>query len=466
MPNIYGMLNVGCSALLTQQKAIDITGNNIANVNTPGYSRQRLNMEQNTPVRYDGGQMSTGVMADRKIERFYDRFLNSQINDENQNLGRWEAQKNALQKVELMFDETTGFGLNAALSDFWNAWQDLANKPSGHVERVSLLAKSQTLAETFNQVAGDVKQAQEDIDLNIKGLISEINPISQQIAELNRKIAQIEVDGHSANDYRDERDQLLKELSNKIDVDAFEDGDGFLTVITAGGKPLVDHTKYWQLTTTTNLVSDLQDIQWIASDGSQQDITSDIDDGQLKGLLHVRDSIIPDYLSRLDDMAETIVTQVNGIHQNGWGLDGNTSRDFFDPTALTAATMHVDTAIESDVGFIAASGTAAGVPGDESNAVDIANLQNQLLMSGNTTSISDFYGALVSDVGSATDTAETYFEHKSANLQRLENYREEVSGVNLDEEMVNLVKFQHAYNAAAKLVSSVDEMLETLIAMV
>ena len=134
MTNIYGLFTIGQSALMAQQKGIDVTGNNIANVNTPGYSRQRLALVQNSPVRTDNSTLSTGVKAEQQIQRYYDQFLNAQLSEENESLGRWEARKNSLEKAELLFDEVSGYGLNAAMSDFWNAWQNLANNPAGLVD--------------------------------------------------------------------------------------------------------------------------------------------------------------------------------------------------------------------------------------------------------------------------------------------------------------------------------------------
>ena len=206
MPNIYGMLDVGRTALATQQKAIAVTGNNIANVNTPGYSRQRVNMEQNEPVRSDGGQMGTGVRANRQVQRIYDQFIESQIASEKQNFGRWEAQKEGLAKVELLFDEATGYGINNALSMFWGSWQDLSNNPTGHVERTTLVANSEIMSDTFNRMAADLDQLQSETDDAIQRMVDEINPITEQIAELNWKIASIETGGNTANQYRDERD--------------------------------------------------------------------------------------------------------------------------------------------------------------------------------------------------------------------------------------------------------------------
>ncbi|MEJ2639200.1 MAG: flagellar hook-associated protein FlgK [Desulfosarcinaceae bacterium] len=461
MPNIYGLLDVGRTALATQQKAIAVTGNNIANVNTPGYSRQRLNMEQSEPLLSDGGQVGRGVQANRQIERIYDQFLESQLVDEKQNYGRWETQKDGLAKVELLFDEASGYGINSALSMFWSAWQDLSNNPTGHVERTTLVANSQFLSDTFNGVADDLDQLQSESDTAVQSLVDEINPMTEQIAELNWKIASIEGTGNTANQYRDERDLLLKDLSEKIDIDYFEDGDGFVHVMVGEGKPLVDHDNAWQLETRTNATTGMQDVYWVDTAGNAQDITSEIEGGNLKGHLEVRDNYIPGYLSRLDDLAGEIISQVNGLHVNGYGADGvSTGYDFF--SGSDARTIAVSADIVNDSGLIAAAQDINSI-GDARNAAAIADLQDAATMGGN--SFQSYYASLVSDVGSHAQESNVYYDYQSSMLSQMESYREEVSGVSLDEEMVNLVKFQNAYNAAAKMVSTVDKLLDTLMAM-
>jgi flagellar hook-associated protein 1 FlgK len=462
MPNIYGLLSVSQTALMTQQKAIDITGNNIANVNTPGYSRQRLNMEQNEPIRYDGGQMSTGVRADRKIQRIYDRFVNGQIAYENQQMGRWEAQQQTLEKAELTFDEATGYGLNNAMSSFWTSWQELANNPTGQVERTTLLANSQNLTDSFNKLSIDLTEVRQEADISMANTVDQINPLTQQLAELNLKIGQVEAGGQNANDYRDERDQLLKELSQLIDIQSFEDGDGHLHVDTANGKVLVDRGSSWELTTAEN-GSGFQDIFWMDSQGNPANITSQISGGKLKGWIEARDVVIPDYLNRIDTLALGIINSVNAIHSSGYALDGTTTGlNFFSGSG--AADISVDGAIEADVDLIAASATAAGAPGDESNAIAMANLQNSVTVGGTT--FDDYYNSIINDVGSDVFQATTYNNHQQSMLSSLESHREEVSGVSLDEEMVNLLKFQHAYQAAAKLVTTVDDLLQTVMDMI
>jgi len=464
---IYGMLNVAKTALITQQKALDITANNIANVNTEGYSRQRLNMEQNEPVRYEGGTLSTGVRANRTIQRVYDRFLNSQIADAASNAGRWQAQGETLEKAEMMFDEVSGYGLNHSMSQFWDAWQQLSNNPSGYTERVTLIGESQNMTDVFNKLTRDLNQVQQDSDISIDGAVDDINTLTRELADLNLKIVEIEAgNNHSANEFRDQRDLKLKELSSLINVNSFEDADGYLTAVTANGHTLVDRVSSWNLTTALN-TDGLNDVFWESSSGVQQNITSDISNGKLKGWIQARDVTIPDYLTRLNDMAQTMITEVNGLHSLGNTLEippDDTGIAFFSGTDATDIAVNTD--IVNNPNLIAAALNTEGVPGGNGNTIAIGELQNSLSMSGGTATIDGFYNSLVSDVGRNVSQSKVNTDHQTLVSLQLSTYREEVSGVSMDEEMVNMVQFQSAYTAAAKLVSAVDEMLQTLVAMV
>lgn len=464
---IYGMFNVAKTALITQQKALDVTANNIANVNTEGYSRQRLNMEQNEPVYYEGGTLSTGVQANRSIQRIYDRFLNAQLVDAAAKEGRWQAQKDSLEKAELMFDEVSGYGLNNAMNQFWDAWQQLSNNPSGYTERVTLIGESQNMTDVFNKLTRDLQQVQEDSDTSIDGAVEEINRLTHEIADLNLKIAEVEAGGiHSANDFRDQRDLKLKELSGLINVNSFEDADGFLTVVTSNGHTLVDRVNSWNLATGVN-ANGFSDVFWESSNGTQQNITASITDGKLKGWIEARDTVIPDYLSRLNELAQTMITEVNALHSGGLTLGAppnDTGINFF--TGADATDISVNPAILADSNLIAAALNTEGTPGGNGNAVAIAELQNTLTMSGGMATFDKFYNSLVGDVGRNVSQATLNTDHQSMVSMQLETHRAEVSGVSMDEEMVNMVQFQSAYSAAAKLVTTVDEMLQSLIQMV
>jgi flagellar hook-associated protein 1 FlgK len=561
MTDIYGVISMAGKALLMHQKAINVTGNNIANVNTPGYSRQKLKLETAHPVQSSVGLMGGGVEA-IGIEREYDRFLGIQINTETETLGRWQTQKETLEIVEAIFDEGEDFGLNRSLSDFWNAWQDLSNDAPNFNERMVLEAKASTLAASFNRISADLQRAQEGIDLSIEGAVEDINQLTREIADLNQKISESEISGQMANDYRDMRDQALKNLSELIDISSYEDAGGRVTVSVGSGQTVVESSTNRLLGTSVN-ASGFKDIEWIDADGTTQNITASISNGKMKGWLASRDVIIEDYMSRLDDMATNLMNEVNTVHAGGYGLDGSTGHNFFtgglfgavnstsgslsiqgestvassirimlvgggtagselvttdpisgditvaiedgvstgaqiaaalqahaDINSVTATApgaawtlgggtdeasiggdhsaedIQVNPAIVNDLDLIAAASTQTGVPGDNSNAIAIADLQFTKTMNSNSATFDDYYHALVGEVGSSVQNTTAYYDHQSDMVVHMENRREALSGVSLDEEMINLVKFQNAYDAAAKLISTADELMQTVLNMV
>ena len=582
MSGIYGVLQIGARSLLAQQKGLEITGHNIANVNTPGYSRQKANLQTGMPMVTPQGIMGTGVNA-RESERVYDRFVGTQIQNENEELGRWDAQKTALERVEIIINESSDDGLSKTMGEFWNAWQDLVNNPSGNVERMALLGNSETLAFEFQNTYNNLSPLQHDLDLSITATVDEINLKAAEIADLNQRIIEAEGGGAQANDFRDARDLAVNDLSLMIDVDTYEDGNGSINVSLKSGGSLVNGSSSPDLST---MVGDTghKDVVW-ASDPAVS-INSTISGGKLKGWLEARDVIIPEYKGKMEDLVNgikgvestevvtgaastlsggeyftlsspttdyyvwydigdgstgptvvgstgievdilstdtaaqvatktaeaidgetgfdasvtggailTITNAVagvatdsadsavsgketgfaitkridgrddglNSLHRSGFDRNGTAGGDFFSGT-LAGNNFAVDSNISADK--IAASGTAAGSPGDNSNAIAIAELQNALMMNSDTSTFDNFYNSMVSDVGNKVNQAGMSYDHHTAMVIHLENYRESISGVSLDEEMVNLIQFQLGYDAAAKLISTTDEMLNTLMNMV
>jgi flagellar hook-associated protein 1 FlgK len=249
--DIYGIMSLAGNALLTQQKAINVTGNNIANVNTPGYSRQKLILTNQTPLQSSLGPMGNGVEA-VSVERVYDRFLGVQINAESETLGRWEARKEGLDFTEVIFNESGEFGVSQSLSQFWGAWQNLTNDPSGYNERVVVQARSEVMTSTLNRIYADLEKVQQGLDASIEGGTVDINQLSRQIADLNQKVMEIEANGDGANDYRDQRDLALKELAALIDINTFEKSNGSVTVSVGAAQTLVENNSYRNLSTQLN----------------------------------------------------------------------------------------------------------------------------------------------------------------------------------------------------------------------
>ncbi|MCP4689702.1 MAG: flagellar hook-associated protein FlgK [Desulfobacterales bacterium] len=466
MSGSYGLtLNTAKQALFVQQKAISVTGHNLANVNTPGFSRQRLNISASMPLTIKPGQMGSGVQAN-EVQRVYDRFIIKQMNQEMQNLGGWDAERGALERVEVVFNEAEGFGLNEVMTKFWDSWNDLTNNPESATARQVVLSKGVDVAMTFNSMDADLHQIQRDIDDSIAGTAEDVNPLLEQIVDLNIKISAIESGGiHNANDYRDQRDTIVKQVAEYLDINTFENEFGQLSVMTGRGQPLVVNADSWELSTEIDPATGLSNVMWGDQDGDATDITAGITDGKLGGWIRARDEKIPGYMADLDEFAETLITELNLLHSTGFGLDDSTLNDFFNGT--TAGTISVNPAITGDVNMIAASSAAVGpgAPGDNSNAVAIAELQNALTMNGGTASFDDFYSGFVSDMGNDLQNASVQFENQTDKLKLVENQRESISGVSVDEEMLNLIKYQHAYQAAAKLIAATDEMLNSLVSI-
>jgi flagellar hook-associated protein 1 FlgK len=558
MTNIYGVLNIARWALLSQQTAIEVTGHNIANVNTEGYTRQQAIIEAAPPISTIPGQIGTGVRI-TEIKRAFDNFLDSQINSETNILGKWSVKEESLSRAEVVFNETTGGGLNRNLGEFWSAWQNLSLNPTGETERQSVIGKGKLLSDTFNKLSADLKIIRDDIDKKVVSTIDEVNTLTGQIAELNKIIHEAEVTGENANDLRDKRGMAIKKLSEKIDTNFYEESNNQVVVYTAKGRPLVTGQYAFQLQAVSNGENAaLHDVKWKNVDGTLTNITDDLTGGTLGGMIEARDSNVQQYLKKLDILSATIVKEVNKRHVTGYGLDKSTGVNFFSTLSVTAkvgnnntgsatissgsvtnpqivatdnyevqfltpssytifnttqgassgsftftsgtpitffqqkgitlsisgsassgdrfiisasensaSVMSVNSGVEANTKKIAAAKSEA--TGDGDNAISIAGLQGSLIIGGaagaasGTFTFDDYYNSLVGTVGLDTATAKDNVRQREAVKLQLENRREAISGVSLDEEMTNLIKFQHAYGAAAKLIGVVDELLTTLL---
>jgi flagellar hook-associated protein 1 len=461
MIGLNASLYIGRDALMTQQLAISVTGQNIANVNTPGYSRQRVNLESKV-IASAQGAIGAGVI-DRGIVRSYDQFLNAHIQEEIQQKGTWQAQNEAMQQTEIIFDEASGDGLSQHLSQFWNAWQDLTLNPSGYAERKALTTASEDLASNFQEKTRYLDQVQKDMDGRIAAATDEINSLATNITNLNEKIVQLELNGSTANDFRDKRELLINQLSEKINFTTSEDSQGRVTLTLGDGNVLVGSPPFGKLTTAVN-ASGYHDIVWDTAPATS--INDSIAAGNLKGWMNVRDSLVPEYKDQLDILAGQIIDQVNSVHSTGMGLDGSTGNNFF--SGNSASTIQVNATVLGDVNKIAAAGAVSLdlIRGDNTQAIAIAGLQNKQTMDGNSATFDTYFNTLVSRVGSDVQNASMNLEHHAMTVDQMENYRESICGVSLDEEMVNLVKYQQGYAAAAKLIDTVQQMMDTVINMV
>lgn len=470
--SLISLLDIGKKGIMTHQTSINVAGHNIANVNTPGYSRQEAVLSTALPHLTGSGSIGTGVDV-QTVRRSYDSFVDGQLAFETSTFGRLDSKESALRKVELLFSDSTGIGLNSDISDFFNALHDLANNPQGDAERIALKSRGDILAGSFNSLSFNLEEIRKGLDGEIKMHVEEINVITSRIAQLNESIISVENESVVANDFRDERTQLIRELSEKVDINYFEGDDGVISIQGKGGFFLVNRNRSYELTTQTNADGHV-DVYSVNEGGGTTNITTGINGGRIGGLLDARDTAIPGYIGEVDQLAYSITSEVNSQHQLGYALDGaTTGLDFFadlsglpSPPEGAAASMGVSTDI-TDVKNIAAAGNPDS-PGDNTNALALADIQRKLTMGGppSTSTFDDYYSSIVADVGIDVRKAAAQLSHQESLIHQLDVRRESVSGVSLDEEMADLVRFQHAFEASARLISVADEMLDTIMGLV
>ncbi len=455
MSGLVGILDIGKRALIAYRLAMNVTGHNVANANTPGFSRQRPILTTTLPIDFNPGQLGTGVKVDQ-IQRMRDQFLDLQVREEMSSVGQWEERQKFLSEIETIFNEPSDNSLNNALAEFWGSWQDLANDPENMAARVNVKEKAKVLCNTFHLLRSKLRRVQEDINQSISGRVEEINSLAQRIAKLNGQIVRIEIRGENANDLRDQRDLLIDKLSKIADISTIELDDGSVSISLAGNS-LVERVNTVSLRTSVRSTpyGAVLDVSY----GRGGQVLS-LTDGELKGLIDLRDEVIPEYIGDLDNLASTLISKVNTLHSAGYGLDGSTTGlNFF--SGSNSSDIGVEQTIDEDVSLIAAS--TDGSPGNGSNALAISDLANQLTMNDNSATFGDFYQSMMGNLGILSQEASQNYTNASLLQNQLENHRQSVAGVSLDEEMANMINYQHSFEAAARIINTVDEMMNTII---
>ncbi|TDJ60398.1 MAG: flagellar hook-associated protein FlgK [Nitrospina sp.] len=548
--NIFSVLNTAKLGLQTNQLAIEVVGHNIANVQTEGFSRQEVILEANRPRQVGLAFLGTGVRA-TNITRDFDQFLFNQILGESSTLGNFDIRNTFFQRLETILNESGGVGLNNALSEFFTAFDDLASNPTNLAARTAVLSTAGTLATVFNRLGTALFQQRLNLDNAVTAEVTEINGMLNEIAELNRSILKIENGNVAANDLRDQRDLLIKQLSEKVDVQLIDTNDSNTTLTLSGGTPLVLGTTVFQLSTGANPDNrGFKDILVDDGMGGTINVTNQILDGELRGFLDMRDVETQGLIDQLDRLAAGLMEQVNGVHLQGIGLDGSSGNLFFDtlaPTVIASSqnlgapgvtatnaspsTVIVDKfqirstgggnfdlfnlttnqlvgsfsspvtianglAVTISLGAVAGdtfdisisedaavnmalastvlndlNKIAAGLsgPGDGQNALNISNLQNSLVFSAGaftpgagSSTFDDFFNSMISGLGAGSRSSQTILKQQEGIMLQLNTQRESISGVSLDEEMINLIKFQQAYAASARMVTVIEEMFDVL----
>lgn len=558
--SLFSVLSIGNRGLAASQLAMDVAGQNISNADVEGYSRKRLNLSAD--YRKDGqfGQMGMGVDV-INIERMRSAFIDSQIRLQNEDVGYYDQIAESLNTVENVMLEPSDTGLQKYIDQFFDSWQNLCNNPSDLSARTVVRTNSEILTDVFHNISGELQNLRLTRNSEIDGCVEEVNEITKEIYNLNLEIGSVEIGNQNANDSRDRRDLILKKLSGLIDIGITENDLGQITV-TSSGNILVSPVNFQKLETTTSSYRMPDGTSFnevgIRFSGSHNEYHPQ--NGKMKALIDVRDTIVPQYQEKLDTLAKQIVSDVNSLHSTGYNLHGYSGNDFFDPDITGASDISLSASIISNVQNIAAAsggqsltantnalavgshnfgGTAVQLfrdpasatptaakniisgsvvvttpsvtlkegidyhidyvngtiqmlhngydaqnlnvnfeyrtggysgPGDNSNAIKIAALRDNLTMDpdvigNNTSTYTEFYSSLISTIGQTKNEANSTLETRTFLVEQYESQQDSISGVSLDEEMADIIRFQHTYQAAARLISTANTMLDALLNM-
>jgi flagellar hook-associated protein 1 len=462
MANFGGILSVARSGLLASQAQISVASQNITNAQTPGYSRQRINQTANWPQQLPFGNFGTGVTISGP-ERMRNVLLDGTFRRGTDSASYHEERRDTLQGIENVLGEPSSTGLASSLDQFWNAWSDLSTSPTSGAAKGVVRQRGAQVAAQLNSFGNQIAEAQTGARQRLIDSASRVNSLAEQIAEINQRIVSAEASGADSPDMRDQRDMKVDELAALIGATASPQANGSVTV-NVGGDALVDGANFRRISVIT-LANDPEKIAVSLDPLTTSSAVREpmyVVGGQIAGTIDSHNTIYPDALARLDTIANVIVTETNARHSTGF-VGATPAGNFFDGTRLTARTIRLDSAIAANVANVASSGVV-NASGDNTVALSLAALRETLVnVGGQSMSIGEGYRNVVSGVATQVNSSNGTADAARALAQQTDVRRDSVKGVSIDEEMISLMKFQQSYAAAARLISVVDELSQTLI---
>ncbi|MCX5810680.1 MAG: flagellar hook-associated protein FlgK [Proteobacteria bacterium] len=463
--SISSILNIAKNAMLAQQTALQVVSNNISNVNTVGYARQEAVLNEADAVISDAGLIGTGVKV-QYIMQHYNRYLETSVAKENNALEEQKTYENYFTRIEGVLDENNS-QLTSNIVAFFNGWHELSADPLSVTARMDVATKATNLGKTISNISEELKNMQIEIDNNIGQAVTEINQMLNSIAELNKKIYESGTNASENSSFANNQLQLFRELSAKLDITSFSDSNGGLTVMTAGGKILVERITAYQLTAEKQ--SGFSTVAWNGGSGTSYDITDEIktSSGTLKSLFDLRDNYIggeDGFLQNTDDLAQSIMTEINSVHETGYNMNGTTGISFFKTVDRDyAINMNISDEVMSDVRNIAVTSSADN-PSGNNIALAIAELgDSTVTIGGQDRTYVEFSSSIASEIGNLSKNAKDLSVYHQNVMTMVEKQRDSISGVSIDEEMSNLIKFQYAYQAAARLINVADELFLSVL---
>lgn len=450
-------LSAATQSLFAQELELQVTNNNIANVDTAGYTREVVNLSEADPTQ--NGNLSIGNGVDiQGIQSVQDELLTGRIQQQTSQKSSADAQVSALDEIQTLFP-STGSSLSTGLSSFFTSLTALSTDPANTADRQTALSSAQTLVQQFNSVASGLSAAGSTLDTTVGTDVAQINQLTAQAASLNQDVIQQKASGQSTGTLGDQLNQVELQLAGLTNISVVH-GDQGDSISTGDGTPLVLDSQSFALKTTTGSNGHLQVID---ADGSN--ITANISGGDLGGTIAVRDTQIPALQNSLDTLANQFATSFNAAQTHGFDQNGSTGVALFTiPSTVTGSAAGIALATSDPTAIAASSVSGSAASGSNGNLSNLTGIQNAALSSGGT--LTTLSSDIVYQVGSLTSNAATQSSSIALSLTSLNDQQGAVSGVSVDEESANLVRFQQAYEAAAKVITTIQSLFDTTINMI
>lgn len=451
MSGLFSSLSNAAQSLDAQRYGLDVTGQNIANLNTEGYARRRLDLAERMPINGVGGVQVVGVRATR--DAFVDQRLRTELPAESHD----NAMASALTVIETSLG-TTGKSIDGSLSALFTAFSTLSVDPQSSVARDGVVLQGERLATSFNEMAKRLQDSLQQADSDVRRSVDSINTLTATIGKLNQQIGDAPT-GADIEPLRDQLDVALQSLSKLTDISVITHPNGTTDIAIGGGRALVVGKSTFDLTVTNAPGTGLAEVR-----AGGIDITAQLEGGAIGGQLSMRDELIPEYQGDLDQLAYDVATQLNAVHTGGYDLNGNTGPLLYLPLATVqgaAAALEFNPAVAANSSLIAASST--GAPGDNGTAKDLAALRTQNVARGGTATFTASWSQIVAKVGTDSANAKNSLETRQDVVGAIQKLRDSVSGVSLDEEAGRLMQFQRAYEANARFFAAIDSSLSVLM---
>lgn len=480
------LLGIGRSGLNASKKSLEVTGHNLANVNTEGYSRQKVVQSTAIPVSSSGFVQGTGVKIDG-VRRYNDEFIDKRLSNSISSNKYFESRAENLEQVETIFNELDSDGLNQLLNKFFNSFRELANQPENETIRSVVRDTANLVVNDFKRIRGTLDTQAHNIDRKLQASVKDINQILNHVSDLNGKITALELSQGETGDLRDQRDIALRNLSEHFQIHTYVDEKNRFIVTAQGIGTLVTGLHTQELATRSNNKNESSNgmngsIEIVLKDRPSQPITDAFKNGSLSALVKVRNDDVQKLQKETDEIAFEFIHAVNDIHRKGYvnreikmDAAGNpisidkkgftTGIDFFKtPLSKEEASLSIELndAIKDDLSNIAAA-LSPNSPGDNRVAIAISKIQHERIAGEGSVTLEEKFLQTIGNIGLETGKARLDAEQSTGILAQANSLRERLTGVSIDEETANMVRFQHAYSASAKIMQTADEMFKTVL---